>query len=214
MLRSSKAVYINAWPNRRTAKEKDRAETATRSHTPDVEEEQKIRKLGRSRYAPGDWIARACIVFLGRESLSTAKIAEKLGCHPQTVRRRLHRFNTEGIGGLGDRPGRKPIITEQERSKIIALVSKEPPGRSVTEPDGVMYAEDETKAAYSTLDALAEAGPEIGIQVSCSQVRRIILSEGVRWRNTRLWAQSSDPELVENSGALHQPTTRRHAVLR
>jgi transposase len=36
------------------------------------------------------------------DSLSIAKIAEKLGCYPQTVRRRLHRFNTEGIDGPGE----------------------------------------------------------------------------------------------------------------
>ena len=66
----------------------------------------------------------------------------------------------------------------------------------VTERDGVMHAEDEAKAAYWTLDALVEAAQEMGIQVSRSQVRRILLSEGVRWRNTRPWAQSSDPEFV------------------
>jgi hypothetical protein len=33
----------------------------------------------------------------------------------------------------------------------------------VTEPDGVMRAEDETKAAYWTLDALTEAAREMGI---------------------------------------------------
>jgi transposase len=164
-----------------------------------AEEEYKIRKLARSRHAPGDWIARARLISLSWQGLRTARIAEELGCHPQTVRRRLHRFNTEGIDGLlGDRPGagRRPRITEQERSKIIALVSKEPPGRLLTERDGVMHAEDEAKAAYWTLDALAEAAGEMGIRVSRSQVRRILLSEGVRWRNIRPWAQSSDPEFV------------------
>jgi hypothetical protein len=38
-----------------------------------------------------------------------------------------------------------------ERSKIIALVAKNPPGKLLTEPDGVLRAEDETKAAYWTL---------------------------------------------------------------
>lgn len=66
----------------------------------------------------------------------------------------------------------------------------------VTEPNGVMHAEDEAKAAYWTLDAHAEAAREMSIQVSRSQVRRILLSEGVRWRNIRPWAQSSDPEFV------------------
>jgi transposase len=115
------------------------------------------------------------------------------------VRERFHRFNAEeGLDGLGDRAGagRKPRITEQERSTIIALVSKDPPGRLVTEPGGVMRAEDETKAAYWTLDALTQAAREMGIRVGRSQVRRILLSEGVRWRNIRPWARSSDPEFV------------------
>jgi transposase len=137
-----------------------------------AEEEYKILKLARSRHAPGDWIARARIISLSWQGLRTTRIAEELGCHPQTVRRRLHRFNTEGLDGegldgegldgLGDRPGagRRARITEQERSKIIALVSKEPPGRLVTERDGVMHAEDEAKAAYWTLDALTLRQPE------------------------------------------------------
>jgi transposase len=164
----------------------------------DKAEEQKVRKLANSRHAPGDWIMRARMIVRSGDGLRTMQIAQELGCHPQTVRERFHRFDKEGLDGLGDRPGagRKPRITEQERSKIIALVSKEPPGRLVTESDGVMHAEDEAKAAYWTLDALTEAARQMGIQVGRSQVRRILLSEGVRWRNTRPWAQSSDPEFV------------------
>lgn len=164
----------------------------------DTVEEHKVRKLANSRHAPADWIMRARMIACSWNGLRTTQIAEELGCHPQTVRERFHRFNEEGLDGLGDRPGagRKPRITEQERSKIIALVSKEPPGRLLTESDGVMRAEDETEAAYWTLDALAEAAREMGIRVGRSQVRRILLSEGVRWRNTRPWAESPDPEFV------------------
>lgn len=159
----------------------------------DAEEGRKIRKLASSRHAPGDWILRARIISRSWQGLRNATIAEELGSHPKTVRERIHRFNTEGIDGLGDRPraGRKPRLTELERSKIIALVAKNPPGKLVTEPDGVLRAEEETKAAYWTLDALAEAAREIGIKISRSQVRRILLREGLRWRNTRPWAQSS-----------------------
>jgi transposase len=164
----------------------------------DAAEEQKVRKLANSRHAPADWIMRARIIARSWDGLRTGAIAKDLGCHPQTVRERFHRFDEEGLDGLGDRPGagRKPRITEQERSKIIALVSKEPPGRLLTEPEGVMRVEDEARAAYWTLDALTEAAREMGIQVSRSQVRRILLSEGVRWRNIRPWAQSSDPQFV------------------
>jgi transposase len=182
----------------------------------DAEEERKIRKLAGSRHAPADWIFRARIISRSWQGLRNAKIAEQLGCHPKTVRERIHRFNDEGIDGLGDRPhaGRKPRLTELERSKIIALVTKNPPGKLVTEPDGVLCAEDETKAAYWTLTALAEAAREIGIGISRSQVRRILLREGVRWRNTRPWAQSSDPEFApkgrgsSNSTPTHRRTPR------
>jgi transposase-like protein len=98
----------------------------------DPAEVSKIRKLAGSRHAPGDWILRARIVSLSWQGLRSAKIAEELGCHPKTVRKRLHRFNALGIDGLGDRPGagRKPRITEEERSKIVALVAKDKAGQT------------------------------------------------------------------------------------
>ena len=164
----------------------------------DTAEEHKVRKLANSRHAPADWIMRARMIARSWDGLRTTQIAEELGCHPQTVRERFHRFNEEGLDGLGDRPGagRKPRITEQERSKIIALVAKDPPGKLLTGSDGVLGAEDESKAAYWTLDALSEAAKEMGIAVGRSQVRRILLAEGVRWRRTRPWAESADPEFV------------------
>jgi hypothetical protein len=65
-----------------------------------------------------------------------------------------------------------------------------------TGPDGGLRAADEEGAAYWTLDAFAEAANEMGIGVGRSQVRRILLAEGVRWRRTRPWAESVNPEFV------------------
>lgn len=182
----------------------------------DAEEERKVSKLASSRHAPADWIFRASIISRSWQGLGNAKIAEELGSQPKTVRERIHRFNDEGIDSFGDRPraGRKPRLTELERSKIIALVGKNPPGKLLTEPDGVLRAEDETKAAYWTLDALAEAAREIGIEISRAQVRRILLSEGVRWRNTRPWAQSSDSEFAPKGRGSSNSTPTRHRTPR
>src|SRR5262245_64184768 len=70
----------------------------------DAGEERQLRRLAGARHAPGDWITRARIVVSSWDGMRVPAIAERLGCHPETVRRRLHRFNAEGIDGLGDRP--------------------------------------------------------------------------------------------------------------
>jgi len=163
----------------------------------DEQEERRVRKLASSRHAPGDWIQRARMIVGSWEGQRTTAIAAELGCHPQTVRERLVRFNAEGLDGLGDRPGggRKPRLTEQERSRIIALARSTPPGRAERVSEGLAAAEPDQDAQWS-LDALTRAAHEHGIQVERSQIRRILRTEGVRWRHPHTWVESSDPDFV------------------
>jgi transposase len=166
-------------------------------------EERKIRKLAGARHAPADWMERARIITLSWDGLGVPAIAGQLGCHPKKVRRWLHRFNADGMDGLGDRPGagRRRRITEAQRSAIIALARSEPPGRLARDGAGELSAEDEDGAAQWTLDTLAGAARDAGIQVGRSQVRRILLAEKVRWRRTRSWATSTDPEFAPKGPA-------------
>ncbi|MGJ6970224.1 helix-turn-helix domain-containing protein, partial [Streptosporangium sp. G11] len=146
-------------------------------------EERKIRKLAGARHAPADWIRRAQIIALSWERLRVPQIARELGCAEKTVRYRLARFNAEGLDGLGDRPGvgRKRRISQSERSQLIALARTSPPGRPVRDQaTGELAAADETGPGAWTLDTLTEAAHELGIVVARSQVRRILLAEGVR----------------------------------
>ena len=158
----------------------------------------KIRRLASARHAPADWIERSRIVALSWDGLGVAAIAARVGCHENTVRRWLHRFNAAGIDGLGDRPGcgRKRRITEAERSRIIELARSLPPGLLARDATGELSADDERGPAQWTLDTLAQAARAAGIRVGRSQVRRILLAEKVRWRRTRSWAASTDPEFA------------------
>ena len=164
----------------------------------DDSEARKIRRLAGARHAPADWIERAQIIALSWDGLGVAAIAARVGCHDNTVRRWLHRFNAAGIDGLGNRPGcgRKRRITEAERSVIIALARSVPPGRLARDAAGELSAGDERGPAQWTLDTLAQAARAAGIAVGRSQVRRILLAEKVRWRRTRSWAASTDPEFA------------------
>jgi transposase len=179
-------------------------------------EERKVRKLAGARHAPADWTERARIITLSWDGLGVPAIAGQLGCHPKKVRRWLHRFNADGMDGLGDRPGagRRRRITEAQRSAIIALARSEPPGRLARDGAGELSAEDEDGAAQWTLDTLAGAARDAGITVGRSQVRRILLAEKVRWRRTRSWAVSTDPEFAPKGPASWSSTPPRRRAPR
>jgi transposase len=181
----------------------------------DADEERHILKLARSRHAPGDWIRRARMVARSWDGVRTGAIAAELGCHAETVRERLHRFNAAGLDGLGDRPGagRKPRLTESERSALVGLARSTPPGRPIRWPDGTLTpVEGRPEApAHWTLDSLVAAADERGIAIGRSQVRRLLLREGVPWRRTRSWTTSPDPEFAPKGrgSSASTPSRRR-----
>lgn len=176
-------------------------------------EERQIRKLAGARHAPGDWIRRARMIVLSWQGQRTRAIALAVGCHPQTVRGRLARFNTEGLDGLGDRPGagRKPRLSERERGVVIALARTDPPGRMVRHGGAFRPGRPDKEAQWS-LDALTAAARERGVRIARSQVRRILKAEGVRWRRTHSWATSEDPDFgPKERGSSPSTRTRRPA---
>jgi transposase len=169
----------------------------------DAAEERRIRRLAGARQAPASWLQRARILTLSWDGAQVGQIAAQLGCHPRTVYRWLHRFNQGGIEGLGDLPraGRPRRLGELERGRIIALARSDPPGRLRRQPDGSLaldHVADQAEAAVAhwTLDALAAAAQAQGIMVGRSQVRRVLLAEGVRWRPVRSWSTSGDPDFA------------------
>ncbi len=178
----------------------------------DAVEERKIRKLAGARHAPADWIHRAQMIALSWDGLRVPAIAAALGCSQKAVRYRLARFTADGLDGLGDRPGagRKPRISQAQRSQLIALVASPPPGRPLRDDTGELVAADATGPGVWTLDALTAAARAAGIDIARSQVRRILLADGVRWRRPRSWATSADPDFVpKERGSWTTTRTRR-----
>src|SRR3954451_15244044 len=182
----------------------------------DAVEERKVRKLAGARHAPADWIRRAQIIALSWDGLRVPAIAEVLGCSPKAVRYRLCRFAPDGLGGVGDRPGagRKARISQDQRSQLLALVASPPPGRGVRNSAGELTAADAAGPAVCTLNALTTAARAAGIDIARSQVRRILLAEGVRWRRPRSWAASADPEFGPKEPGSWTTTPTRHRTPR
>jgi transposase len=176
----------------------------------DKQEERQIRKLAKSYHAPADWKFHAQMVIESWAGKTPNEIAIELNCHPKTVRVHLARFNAQGTSGLGMREGagRKPRLTEQERSRILALGQQPPPGKLERYAE-TLEARDETGSAQWSLDALTEAAHAAGIQVERSQIRRIYLHEGKRWRRTHSWGTSDDKDFVPKEPR-SSPTTSNH----
>jgi transposase len=165
----------------------------------DPAEERALRRLASARHAPASLIQRARIVTASWDGASVAELAQRLGCHPKTVYKWLHRFNqADGLDGLADlpRPGVPRRLTEHERGRIIALARSEPPGRLHQGGEGLLAPARPEAPAHWTLDTLAQAAQAEGIRVGRSQVRRILRAERVRWRRTRSWAASTDPDFA------------------
>jgi transposase len=185
----------------------------------DAAEDAQVRRLARSLHAPADWVLHARMIARSGDGLRTRILAEELGCHPQTVRERFSAFNDRGRDGLGMKPGsgsgRKPRLSEAERSAVIALLASPPPARLIRYPDGTLAAADSPEGAVWewSLDALAAAARAQGIQIGRSQVRRILRKEGVRWRRTPSWAQSSAKDFAPK-GRRSSPGTRTRPMAR
>jgi transposase len=181
----------------------------------DAAEERQVRRLARSHHAPADWVWHAQMIARSWDGLRTGAIAAEVACHPQTVRERFRAFNERGLDGLGMKPGsgRKPRLTEAQRSAVIALVASPPPGRLVTYPDGTLAPAGSEGGDVSewSLDALAAAAQAHGIQIGRSQVRRILRKEGVRWRRPHSWAHSSAKDFAPKGprSSLATPPRRR-----
>src|SRR6266516_634624 len=142
----------------------------------DPAEERTLRRLASARHAPASLIQRARIITASWDGASVAELAQRLGRHPKTVYKWLHRFNTGGIDGLADlpRPGVPRRTSEHQRGRIIALARSQPPGRLHQGGEGLQAPEVPEAPATWTLDTLAQAARAEGIAVGRSQVRRIL----------------------------------------
>jgi hypothetical protein len=112
---------------------------------------------------PRTHIAGVDLLTIGLRSLlrrfsskiaETEMIAKEVQCSAQT-------FDAFGIEGLGDQPrsGWPSRLTEGERSKLIALVRKAPPGRLERQAEDLVAREEEGSAQWS-LNA-SVSGPQI-----------------------------------------------------
>jgi transposase len=159
-----------------------------------------VENLARSRTAAARRVERARIVWHARQGETPPAIAEALGISAETVRRRIRRFNAEGLVALEDhtRSGRPATYSADAVAAVIAAALTSP--RRLDLP-----------FASWTLDRLATyLRDHRGIAMRRSRINEILLREGLRWRRQETWfGERVDPEFAEKRGGLRHSTPDR-----
>ena len=164
-----------------------------------AEEASAVENLSRSRTASARRVERARIVRRAGRGETPPAIAAALGVDAETVRRRIRRFNAEGLAALEDhrRSGPPATYSAGEVATVIAAAPTAP--RSLGLP-----------FASWTLDRLAAYLLEYkGIAMRRSRMDGILLAEGLRRRRNETWfGERVDPEFAGRRAASRRSTPR------
>ena len=93
-----------------------------------AEERSAVETLARSRTAPARQVERARVVLRASRGETPPAIAAALGLSAETVRRRIRRFNAEGLAAFDDhrRSGRPATYSADEVAAVIAAALTDP----------------------------------------------------------------------------------------
>ena len=165
-----------------------------------AEEFSAVEALARSRTAPARRVERARIIRRASRGETPPAIAAALGLDAETVRRRIRRFNAEGLAALEDRhrSGRPATYSPDEVAAVLAAALTAP--RRLGLP-----------FASWTLDRLAAYLLEHkGVAMRRSRIDEVLLAEGLRWRRHETWfGERVDPEFAAKRGGSRRSTPPR-----
>ncbi len=170
-----------------------------------AEERASLEKLAHARTAPARVVERASMIWSASRGDTVVAIAAHWHRDAETVRKRIHRFNAEGLGALEDRArcGRPATYSTEQVAEVVATALSAPHSL------GLPF-------ASWTLDRLAAYLSEHkGIVMKRSRIDEILLQEGLRWRQQETWFGARvDPDFAEKRGrSRHSTRPRRTAAL-
>src|SRR6266581_6360090 len=98
------------------------------------EERAELQRRVRAHTTPQRAAKRARIVLLAADGVPNRQIAPMVGMNQHTVAQWRRRFEVERLAGLTDRkrPGRPLVYDHDQRLRIVATVTQQPPTRPAT----------------------------------------------------------------------------------
>jgi transposase len=129
----------------------------------------------------------ARIVLLSRGGVRNRDIASRVGCSPQWIRTVIHRFNADGLYGILWYPW---LHASHMPRRFLADVREQVAEVALSSPKALIGM---TRWSLSKLrDYLVEQ--KVVASISLEWLRTLLRRAGVRWRRTKTWKESTDPE--------------------
>jgi transposase len=147
-------------------------------------ERAELQRRVRAHTTPQRAAKRARIVLLAADGLPNRQIAPLVGMNQHTVAHWRRRFEAERLAGLTDRkrPGRPLVYDHDQRLRIVATVTQQPPD----------------PASHWSHSQLAKELADMGI--SASQIGRILADLDIKPHRVRSWiTRPDDPGFWERA---------------
>lgn len=164
-------------------------------------EQKKLHRLKRQKTNAVNG-RHARIVLLSRGGVRNRDIAQRCDCSPQWARQIIHRFNEHGLEGITWYPwmagAGKPSRFHVEVKEQIAEVAISSP---------VALIGMNRWSLGKLRDYLVEQ--QIISRISREWLRVLLRRLGVRWRRTKTWKESADPDFVGKHRRIKQLYRRR-----
>ena len=135
------------------------------------------------------FVLRRCQILLASsKGERPPRIAENLGCAPQTVRNAIHEFDERGLGALSpgsSRPTEVHAAFDEDGAEALREMLHRSP-REFGKRTSLWTLEDAAQVSFE--EDLTER------RVSGETIRATLARLGVRWKRAKRWIESPDPE--------------------
>lgn len=141
------------------------------------------------------FVLRRCQILLASsKGERPPRIAENLGCAPQTVRNAIHEFDERGLGAMSpgsSRPTEVHAAFDEDGAEALREMLHRSP-REFGKRTSLWTLEDAAQVSFE--EDLTER------RVSGETIRATLARLGVRWKRAKRWIESPDPEYARKKG--------------
>ena len=148
--------------------------------------------------------SHARIILLSSGGVANREIAQRVGRTPQWVRQIIHRFNGGGLAAIEWYPYWQVRDTPR---KFVADVVEQIAEVALSSPHALIGM---TQWSLSKLRAYL-ISQKIVPDISLSWLRTLLQRFGIRWRHTKTWKESQDPEFQAKYRRIRRLYRRRPA---